>query len=66
MKAILIIKTGNGFAVAPYSGAVPVDFVQDMSVATKLSSYSYSGETVLRVLEDYFEPAETTPLKVAA
>jgi hypothetical protein len=66
MNAMLIIKTGNGYACAPYTGPVPDNFVQEMSVATELKSYSYSPDTVLSALKAHFEPTlEKTPAPAA-
>lgn len=56
LKAILVIQVGNGYACAPYGGTVPLDFVQHMSVAAKLSSYTYTKDTVIEALKDHFEP----------
>jgi hypothetical protein len=56
MKAILVIQTANGYAFAPYSGTVPENFVENMSVAAKLKSYSYSDDAVIGGLEQFFEP----------
>lgn len=56
MNAILIIKTKNGYAIAPYSGGVPDNFVDNMSVADRLSGYS--GSTVMEALQELFEKPE--------
>jgi hypothetical protein len=66
MKAMLVIKAGNGYAVAPYAGDIPVDFVETMVVAPELKSYSYSPDTVLATMKEFFEPEPVTPLKEAA
>jgi hypothetical protein len=63
MNAMLVIQTKNGYAVAPYTGEIPANFVQDMHVATTLKSYSYASDTVMKALSEHFEPAE---LKEAA
>lgn len=56
MKAMLVIKTQNGFAVAPYTGPVPDDFVEQMSVATAIKSFSFGEPTVASSLMEFFEP----------
>lgn len=61
MKAVLVIQTANGYAVAPYSGPTPDNFVETMHVATELKSYSYSPNTVISAIADYFEPKEVEP-----
>lgn len=63
MKAMLVIQTGNGFAVAPYSGPVPDNFVESMQIATDIKSYSYGAETVAGILMEHFQPkpAEVAP-----
>lgn len=65
MNAMLVIKTKNGFAVAPYEGEAPANFLADMEVAGTLNSYS-SRQTVLAILENFFEPVEPVQLKEAA
>ena len=55
MKAALVIQTANGFAVAPFSGSVPQDFVERMEVATSLrGSYSVSTDAVDGILKELF------------
>lgn len=70
MNAVLVIKSRNGYAVAAYAGEIPADFVQNMTVAAELLSYSYSKDTVLAALKEHFEPPEpkdnVAPLKDAA
>lgn len=66
MNAMLVIKTKNGYATAPYQGDIPADFVQNMHVATDLKSYSYSSDTVIAALKSHFEPEPVTELKEAA
>lgn len=71
MKAMLVIQTSNGYAAAPYNGPVPDNFVPDMKVAAKITSYSYAHDTVAKALDDYFEPEEpavetAAPVKEAA
>jgi hypothetical protein len=65
MNAMLVIKTKNGYAVAPYTGGIPADFMTDMEVATRLS-HSYDKDTVIQALERHFEPKEPTQLKEVA
>lgn len=66
MNAMLVIKTKNGYAVAPYAGDVPAAFVQNMSVASKISSYSYSTDTVVTALEAHFEQTGPEPARQTA
>lgn len=65
LNAMLVIATRNGYAVAPYHGAIPDNFVADMSVATELKSYSYATDTVITALIDHFEPKPEVELKAA-
>lgn len=55
MKAMLVVKAKDGYAVAPYAGDIPAGFVQEMTVAPELTSYSY-GDSVSKVMKHYFEP----------
>ena len=54
MKAMLVIQAKDGYAVAPYTGDVPADFVQEMTMAECIR-HSY-GHSVATVLQNYFEP----------
>jgi len=58
MKAILVIQTANGYAVAPYTGPVPSGFVETMKIATEIKSYSYGENNVAIILRDFFEPKQ--------
>jgi hypothetical protein len=62
MNAMLVVKTKSGYAVAPYEGDLPVNFVQDMDVATCITHYSFSKETVATLLTAHFEPPETSDM----
>jgi hypothetical protein len=66
MNAMIVVKTKNGYAVAPYEGDLPPNFVQDMEIATHLTHYGYDKTTVVRAMEAFFEPEPATELKVAA
>lgn len=66
MNAVLVIKTKNGYAVAPFAGELPSALIPEMEVAPKLSSYSYGQDTVLAALERHFEPGPVVQLKEAA
>jgi hypothetical protein len=70
MKALLVIKTRNGYATLPFTGEIPRDTLADLSIATRIDkSYSSGAVSLVDVVEDYFEPVETpeiTSIKVAA
>lgn len=53
MKAMLVIKTKNGYAVAPYTHPIPNNFAERMDVAPSLvkSGHSYS---VMAAMVEYF------------
>ncbi len=56
MQAALVIKTANGYAVVPYSGAdVPAVSFDDLIVATGLGNSYSTSETVLDALREMFE-----------
>jgi hypothetical protein len=65
MKAMLIVQAENGYAMAPFTGELPADFVGSMRVESEISSYSY-GDSVARALKNYFEPREDKPEVPAA
>lgn len=65
MNAMLVVKTKSGYAVAAYEGDLPPNFVQDMDVATALTHYSCDRKTVAKLLEDHFEPPESSDDKPA-
>jgi hypothetical protein len=60
MKAMLIVQAENGYALAPFTGDLPAEFVRSMRVESEISSYSY-GDSVARALKNYFEPPEDKP-----
>lgn len=64
MKAMLVIQAKDGYAVAPYSGEIPSDFIGQMTVAEKVQ-HSY-GDCIAKVMTDFFEKQEPTPLREAA
>lgn len=65
MKAILLVQVANGYALAPFVGELPADFVQNMRVESEVTSYSY-GNSVSRYLKNYFEPPkEEAPAPVS-
>jgi hypothetical protein len=66
MNAMLVVKTKSGYAVAAFDGELPANFVQGMEVATNLTHYGYDKATVVKILEDHFEPTKPTPELKAA
>lgn len=65
MNAMLVIKTKNGYAVAPYAGDLPANLFADMEVANHLTHYSYREDTVIAALKRYMEPEPVAELKAA-
>lgn len=65
MNAMLVIKTKNGYAAAPYAGSVPNDFVENMTVADRFYSYGASN-TLSEQMRDSFEkePEPVAPIMV--
>jgi hypothetical protein len=59
MKAMLVIQAKDGYAVAPFVGDIPSNFVTEMTVSEHIRQ-SY-GDCVAKVLQDYFEPPAPTP-----
>jgi len=62
MQAMIVIKVGNGYIVAPYTVAsIPTDGV---GVATKLDGGYYGGgsDTVSSLLRDHFDKPKATPV----
>jgi hypothetical protein len=53
-QAMLVIKTVNGYIVAPYVGALPM-IAPEMRVAQRLDD-SYRADSVQEALREHFEP----------
>lgn len=64
MKAMLVIQAKDGYAVAPYTGEVPADFIGGMTVSEKIL-HSYS-DCIAKAMEEYFKTPDPTPLREAA
>jgi hypothetical protein len=66
MNAMIVVKTKNGYAVAPHEGDLPPNFVSDMQIATALKNNYSHRINVADIMEEFFEPAEPVQLKEAA
>lgn len=55
MQAALVIKTANGYAVMPYTGAIPQIDVSTLNVAPSLAG-SWRGAGVNDILQEMLEP----------
>lgn len=60
MKPMLIVKVNGGYALAPFDGEVPTNFIKEMQVCAELHSYSY-GDSVVKAIRSYFEAPEKAP-----
>jgi len=63
MKPLLIIKTANGFAAAPFGGELPNLKLSEVSFFAKMdSSYSWAKDGLKGFIETYFgEKAHVDP-----
>lgn len=60
MKAMIVIKVANGYALLPFSGELPRDNMESMQIEKQIDTYSY-GDCVAKALRAYFEPIKDEP-----